>query len=54
MSETCELCSGAVTQETVLDYDRNLALCNAHWNRWIARYLGVDDAPCSAHRIATP
>lgn len=49
--EECELCSGAVTRETKLDEDRDLALCNAHWNRWLVRYLGTDDAPCAARRI---
>ncbi|MEC5149177.1 hypothetical protein [Cryobacterium sp. GrIS_2_6] len=30
----------------------NIALCNQHWNWWIARWLNAEDEPpCGAHLI---
>jgi hypothetical protein len=47
-----EECFGCANPSTVtVASDADLALCQAHWNAWVARYLGADDVPCNAHLI---
>jgi hypothetical protein len=49
--EACRACTGP---QTVQDWE-DVPLCDAHWDRWLARYLNSDDLPpCGAHRIRTP
>ena len=50
-NETCRACEGPVYREELQAGD-DLALCTVHWNRWLARFLGADDAPgVRAHLI---
>lgn len=52
MSEQCAPCN-ATEPFTVTPAD-DLALCRAHFNMWLDRYVGNPDAPdppCSVHLI---
>lgn len=49
--ETCRACAGPVVRDDLREGD-DLALCARHWNWWLARFLGADDAPpVRAHLI---
>lgn len=51
---SCRGCAGPVRLPGLTEAD-DLPLCTAHWNQWLIRFLGADDAPpCRAHLIREP
>jgi hypothetical protein len=48
---TWEECLPCTDPKATVNRKDDIALCDGHWNSWLARYLGAEDQPCAAHLI---